>query len=272
MIQTFDIDKMENQIERLRQEFHSAQPFEYVIIDNFLNNEIYHKILSQIPEPQFENKSRDFIFARNKFESPNFQIFGEVFAALKDDLRTERFAAALSSIYGRKLFVDPNFVGGGLHQGGERSYLDMHADFNRHPGNADWLRELNLLLYLNPDYKDEYGGHLELQNATSGVQGRISPIGNRLVIMLTKEHTLHGYKEVSFPSGQYRTSIAAYAYSVDQNYDIEPARSTKWNPNSANPLRSAIARVSPALVAVKNRLFGSRTVKRAMDLREQDTD
>ena len=59
------------------------------------------------------------------------------------------------------LIPDPYFGGGGLHQIEPGGFLKVHADFNVHPKlNLD--RRLNMLIYLNRDWKDEYGGHLEL--------------------------------------------------------------------------------------------------------------
>ena len=58
------------------------------------------------------------------------------------------------------MFIDADFYGGGIHQGKAGSFLDMHADFNYHPLKEHWFRNLNLLLYLNKDWKKEYAGEL----------------------------------------------------------------------------------------------------------------
>ena len=255
-------DRLECELNDFKIKFHSARPFEYVVIDNFLNENSLHAVHEAIPDPDEDNKSSDYVFAKNKFENPRFSGGGEVFTELREELLSGRFAAILSAIYGCPLFVDPKFLGGGIHQGGEGSYLDMHADFNRHPSNKDWMRELNILLYLNKDYKDEYSGHLELHHARTGEQGRVAPINNRLVLMLTKEHTLHGYKPIRFPKGSYRTSLAAYAYSIDTDFDAIPARSTLWKPQDAGLAKSLLARAAPSLVKIKTALLGSSTEKR----------
>ena len=65
---------------------------------------------------------------------------------------SDEFAGIVGTITGRKLFVDPAFHGGGFHQGGDGSLLDTHVDFNIHPKHDDWLRVLNLLLYMNKDW------------------------------------------------------------------------------------------------------------------------
>lgn len=256
-------EQLETQMDQLHEAFCANTPFEYIAVDDFLTDDAFRLIVENAPAPDKENKSNDYIFARNKFENPNFHLLGDVFAVLKAELMSDRFAAFLSKVYGQPVFVDPAFVGGGLHQGGERSFLDMHADFNRHPAHNDWVRELNILIYLNQDYRDEYGGHLQLEHRDTGIKGQVAPIGNRLVIMLTKGHTLHGYHEVRFPAGQYRMSIAAYAYSILANEGAEPPRSTQWRPENSSPLKAALARVSPLMVSLKNSLFGSATVKRA---------
>ena len=110
----------------------------------------------------------------------------------------------------------------------------MHADFSRHPARHDWVRELNLLLYLNEPYDEAWGGHLELQHLGTESRARIAPVGNRLVIMLTKAHTLHGYRPISFPAGRYRTSLASYAYTEDRDFQRTPLRSTAWRRASGN--------------------------------------
>lgn len=254
---------LETNVARLQQRFSDAKPFPHVVIDGFLTEPSLRSLLASIPPPEPSKKSSDYLFAKNKFENPTFARDAQVLGEIREELLSERFARFLSSVYGKPLFVDPKFVGGGIHQGGEGSFLDMHADFSRHPVHKEWLRELNILLYLNEDYKEEYGGHLELEHAETRERGRVSPVLNRLVLMLTKGHTLHGYKPISFPPGRYRTSLAAYAYSIDHDFQARPERSTLWRPEDSGVLKTAFAKVSPALVKVKNSLMGSSTARRA---------
>lgn len=258
-----DFHFLETNLRRLKNEYISAIPFEHVIVDGFLKPSSLVELHKEIALPIDSNRSNDYLFAKNKFENPAFADQGGIMAEIKEELLSIRFAHILSEIAGIQLFVDPTFLGGGIHQGGEGSFLDMHADFNRHPVESNWLRTINILLYLNPTYKESYGGHLELVNAKSGSSGRISPLDNRLVLMLTKEHTLHGYKRINFPAGLYRTSLAAYAYQLDDNFADLPARTTSWKPTNAGVLKRMIAHLSPWLVRAKNRLLGSGTERRA---------
>lgn len=244
--------------------FLSATPFPLLIIDDFLLKDVADKIFEETLTERRYTKSRDYLFAKNKFESPDFERLGPYSAALKSLFLSQPVADVLSRLLGRQVFIDPGFLGGGLHRGGQNSFLDMHADFALHPSNRSWVRELNILLYLNPDWRPEYGGCLELRNSETEESVVVEPLFNRLVIMLTKDHTLHGYNRISFPSGTFRTSFAMYAYSQSDSVSATAGLSTttQWVPASSSRLRKFIARVTPQVVMLKQRLFGSSTGRR----------
>lgn len=248
----------------LGSQFHDGKPFPVAILDDFLPSPVAHGVLDEIASYQDFQKSNDYIFAKNKFESPRIDNLGPNGKAIKEFLLSPEMAAAISCMYGRKIFVDPNFVGGGLHRGGEGSFLDMHADFNLHPSNRRWIRELNILLYLNKDWKPEYGGCLDLRDANTGRTAAIEPRFNRLVLMLTKDFTFHGYKPINFPTGTFRTSIATYAYSeATSDEEVAALRTTTtWVPEGGGAVKSIAARIAPRLVALKQRLLGSATARK----------
>ena len=56
------------------------------------------------------------------------------------------------------LIPDPYLIGGGLHELKENGYLNIHSDFNLHP-TMKLDRRLNILIYLNKNWQDNYGGH-----------------------------------------------------------------------------------------------------------------
>lgn len=254
---------LEERLPALKNAFATAAPFPHIVVDNILHDASLAAVVEAMPAPEESKRSNDYLFAKNKFENPGFANSAQIFEELRDELLSDRFAEILSAVYDKPLFVDPRFLGGGIHQGGEGSFLDMHADFNRHPANKNWLRELNILLYLNQGHQEEWGGHLEMQHRETGERGRIAPVANRLVIMMTKPHTLHGYKPISFPKGRYRTSLAAYAYSLNEDFANVPLRSTQWEPENANVMKTSIARLWSPLVKIKTSLVGSNTERRS---------
>ena len=253
-----NLDFLEANKERLRIEYLLAKPFPYLVIENFCDAEKLERMYSAIPE--LKNKSRDYVFAHNKFEKSNYSELGPEFEELYSDLSSTRMNEFLSYIANENIFIDPANHGGGLHQGRKNSFLDMHLDFNYHPLHKNWYRNMNLLLYLNKDWKPEYRGHLKLVDMRTGEEKELEVPFNRMIIQQTRAFTLHGYGLTNFPEQQYRTSIATYAYSVHKTH-IEKPRTTDWVVKDANPVKKTIAAIYGPAVKIKNILFGSGTAK-----------
>ena len=252
----------ENKV-KMKNEFLNNQPYEHIIIDKFCNEKDLEDALDLIPDAKDagHSKSNDYIFAKNKFEKADFHLLSPQLNDLKNNLLSERFSTWLSYITNQKIFIDPNFHGGGIHQGGPGSFLDMHADFNYHPENFSWYRNVNILLYLNKNWKQSYAGQLKL------IDGRkkntkpflIDPIFNRAVLMFTREYTLHGYDPINFPQGSYRTSIAAYGYT--EMAKAGKLRTTIWKPEKTNIFKKFLGKNMPKLISIKSIFFGSGTKK-----------
>ncbi len=254
-----NFSEIESNKEDLRASYLMAKPFPYLVIDGFCDEEKLKKAYDAIPD--LENKSRDYVFANNKFEKSNYKEICPEFKDLYEELNSQRMNDFLSFITNEDVFVDPKNFGGGLHQGKKNSFLDMHLDFNYHPINKNWYRNLNLLLYLNYDWKPEYGGQLKLRDLRNDKEDEIEVPFNRLIIQQTRGFTLHGYDMTSFPEGIYRTSIATYAYSV-HNRHIEKPRTTDWFPkDDASASKKFFAKNYNTAVQIKNKIFGSATAK-----------
>lgn len=244
--------------EQLRIDYLLAKPFPYLVIDNFCDAEKLEQLYQDIP--QLTSKSRDYMFAHNKFEKANYKELGPLFMEYYKDLRSDDMNDFLSFISNEDVFVDPANHGGGLHQGQKNSYLDMHLDFNYHPLRNNWYRNMNLLLYLNKDWRPEYRGHLKLVDLRSGDKKELAVPFNRMVIQQTRAYTLHGYDMTNFPSGKFRTSIATYAYTVHQHH-VEKPRTTDWVVKDAGTVKKIIASIYGPAVKIKNSLLGSATAK-----------
>jgi Rps23 Pro-64 3,4-dihydroxylase Tpa1-like proline 4-hydroxylase len=253
---TIDFDRLEREADGFRETWQSARPFELLVIDNFGDSERMSNIHRSFPELSSLKKSRDYIFAKEKYEKNNFSSLSKDLNDLHFEINSERFQNFLQKITEMPLFIDPDFHGGGLHSGGVGSYLDMHADFNVHPQHSNWVRELNILIYLNEGWQPAWGGQLKLRHSNTGESREVEPLFNRCVIMLTKEHTLHGYDPIAFPPGRYRRSIAAYAYSEALEGEAPDARSTNWV-SDQSIIRRALGPATLQLVRMKNRIFGS---------------
>jgi hypothetical protein len=260
-----NFDKLKADLPALRKQFLANEPFAYLAIDDFCYPERLNELVDKIPDPIEQNlaQSRDYVFAKNKFEKSKFRGIDPVFEEIYQDLMSDEFKQFLCAVTGENVFVDSEFHGGGLHQGGPDSFLDMHADFNYHPLHKDWFRNLNILLYLNRDWKESYKGQLKLRHLEHPEKGNalVEPLFNRCVIMPTRDYTLHGYDKIAFPPGTYRRSLATYAYTLMDAPVEADARSTKWYPEEAGFVKRTVGKYWPALVKIKGKLLGSATAK-----------
>jgi 2OG-Fe(II) oxygenase superfamily len=137
-----------------------------------------------------------------------------------------QFLEGLSSIQG--LIPDPHFSGGGYHETGRGGLLGVHADF-RVNDRLHLHRRMNVIVYLNEHWKDEYGGHLEIWDRTMKAKCRsVAPIFNRCVIFNTDADSFHGHPDpLMCPEGMYRRSIALYYYTASKEiYKEVPSNST----------------------------------------------
>ena len=96
-------------------------------------------------------------------------------------------------------------------------FLDVHIDFARNP-KLSLVRRVNVLVYLNQDWEDGWGGELELwRSLDDGPVQRIAPIFNRMVVFSTPG-AAHGHPQpVAAPAARSRVCFSAYYYtSPDQ--------------------------------------------------------
>jgi len=248
-----DFNRLKKEKTALREKFLTAKPFPHIVIDDFLLEGYAEKLYYSSPQPQKEHKVNDFIFTKNKFQLPNISTLSNDFEDFYHEITSDEFKSLMSYITGEDIFIDKSLYGGGLHLGDKGSYLDMHADFNYHPKETNWYRNINLLLYLNKDWKKEYGGSLKLHDSRNGDKLEIEPILNRLVIMHCRDYTLHGYDAISFPPNTYRTSVALYGYTYHDN-PIYKQRSTLWAKND-NVIKNIISNIWEPAVKIKKSLF-----------------
>ena len=113
-----------------------------------------------------------------------------------------------------KLIPDKELNGGGLHEIKSGGYLKIHTDFNKHP-NIDLDRRVNILIYLNKNWENDYGGDLQLWDKNmEKCEKKIFPFFNTMVIFSTNDFSNHGHPEpINCPKDISRKSIALYYFS-----------------------------------------------------------
>jgi Rps23 Pro-64 3,4-dihydroxylase Tpa1-like proline 4-hydroxylase len=200
-------------LERLKAEFNAGKPYRHLKIENFLDESFASSLYENFPG--LDLMSRKYAgLNENKAEGAGFENFHPGFNQLKATLNTPEFYKALSTITGiADLYSVDDALGMGVHQGIDGSYLDIHIDFNiHHVRNIH--RRVNLLIFLNKNWKEEYGGSIELWNAdVSKLENSYLPLFNRCVIFETSEISYHGYGKIHVPPGESRKSFYGYFYT-----------------------------------------------------------
>ena len=213
----FDREQLLELADRKREEYASAQPFPHTVMDDFLPEEVLDAVLAEFPRPDQDWFAFDSPLER-KLATKDDATMGPATRALLWELNGPAFVEFLERLTGiAPLVADPHFEGGGLHQIERGGHLKVHADFNRHP-RTHLERRLNVLIYLNRDWRDEYGGHLELwDREMKQAEARVLPVFNRCVVFTTTSTSYHGHPDpLTCPEGVTRKSMALYYYSKDR--------------------------------------------------------
>jgi Rps23 Pro-64 3,4-dihydroxylase Tpa1-like proline 4-hydroxylase len=208
-------ERLEERARQAASEFRDAHPYPHVVLDDFLDEALITKVVEEFPAPDDKRWGLHKHRNSDKLACGEDSFLGPVTRQLVWEMNSARFLSFLESLTGVEgIIPDAWLVGGGLHQVERGGFLEVHADFNYHPV---WKldRRLNLILYLNRDWPEEYGGHLELwDQEMRACARRISPIANRLVVFRTTDFSYHGHPlPLNCPPGQTRKSMAMYYYS-----------------------------------------------------------
>ncbi len=212
----FPKDYLNGLAEKYAHIYQQAEPFSHVCLDNFLPEEWLDKVLEEFPritDPQWVHYKSET--ENGKFASTVYELIPAHTRYVLDQLNTAPFLQFLEKLTGIDgLMADPYYRGGGMHQTRRRGWLGIHVDFNRYE-EFDLYRRINVLLYLNKDWKDEYGGHLELwDDDVNNCLYKIAPIFNRCVIFTTSENSHHGHPDpLTCPEDITRKSLAVYYYT-----------------------------------------------------------
>jgi hypothetical protein len=200
----------------LSHRFAGAVPFPHVVLDNFLPESFAAAILESFPPVEKASVSRLGTHQHFKrgYRPDDLGDSPARFHAHAFNTRPVLlFLEALTGITG--LIADPGYAGGGYHEIARGGWLDVHADFQRHP-TLGLRRRVNLVLYLNRDWLPAYGGNIELWSgdATRPVVS-VAPLFNRCVIFETGATSFHGHPvPLACPDDRTRRSLAVYYYTV----------------------------------------------------------
>ena len=216
-----------NKLGEVTPTYYFDNPARIWIIDNFLPQNIFNEAISQIKNianwTDFKNEhsSSTRKECRNLTDAPLIESIANAFNSSK----TINWMESITNEEG--LIPDPHFLGGGLCKVLSQSKLDLHTDFNWN-NRLKINRKVNLMLYMNNEWKDEWGGALEFwdNNKTECVQ-KIQPYPNRLILWVYDTELIHGFPDLlNTPANISRDNLILFYYTSNSDWDKNPRRST----------------------------------------------
>jgi len=218
-------------------------PVPHIYLTDLLEPEAAAALEREFPRPDSDAWTHYQHQNENKHGMTRRELFPPLLGAAADALNSPEFVAWLSELTGIPgLMADPTLEGGGLHQSGPGGYLNVHTDFSHHHYHRHWRRRINLILYLNSGWRDEWGGAIELWDP--GMQycaAKYPPRLNCAFLFNTNEISYHGFPApLRCPEGQSRKSLAFYYYTVEEGAQTQ-VRSTNYRARPEDgPVKSAM--------------------------------
>jgi len=228
--------------ERYRAAYASAEPFPHLFIDDLFPKSVLQELHLELPETSADERgcATSVCFVQKGVQYRKSAIDDEaqmglatraVFAFFKSSAWV-KFLEKLSGITG--IIPDPHYRGSGVHFTGPGGQLQVHADFNRYEA-LGLRRRVNTFLFLNHNWHQSYGGHLELWNRNmTACRQRILPSLGRFVVFSSTDFSYHGHPvPLAAPQGRMRRSLALYYFTAgcpkqDCLGDCDDSHSTLW--------------------------------------------
>lgn len=235
-----DYERLAKQADQYREQYRQADPYPHVVIDDFINEDIAEGVRSE-----FSSVEEHWKFYRHyneaKLAITDLDDMPTNTCALMQEFNSPEFVDFIESLTGNDdLIPDPALEGAGMHMIRRDGFLNVHADFQTHTKNRTWSRQVNLLLYLNRDWEEEWRGHLEIWNPDmTALKVKVLPVFNRCVIFNTLADAFHGHPDpLMCPEDEARKSVAVYYYREEGR--VGRLTPTDYQPRPDDPLMTRL--------------------------------
>lgn len=213
-----DLEALEARLETDRRTFAEAQPFPHIVLDDVLTPEAFTSAAAAFPAID-DDFWRGYLHVNEtKYCNVHADTWADSLQTVARELTSPEFVSYLERLTGiDDLLADWSMDGGGLHMTKRGGHLNIHADFSTHHAHQNWARRVNILLYLNEEWREEWGGHLELwDKEMTACQGRVTPAGNRMLVFNTSLESFHGHPDgLNCPESEARRSMALYYFTEE---------------------------------------------------------
>ena len=195
-------------------------PFPFISANNILPNDLIKEAENEFVSFNKMEGAGGYSMGNLKKKFSDYQKIPTKIKAIINFFYSENFIKVLEKKFDLKgIQPDWGLHGGGMHQSPRGGFLKIHSDFI-YRRNFNTRRVLNLLLYLNTNWKEEWGGALELwDKKMKNVCKKVPPISNNIIIFRTDKNSNHGFPDpLLCPENITRKSIALYYYIEEKPF------------------------------------------------------
>jgi 2-oxoglutarate-Fe(II)-dependent oxygenase superfamily protein len=238
-----DLDRLRSGVDVAAKEYAAAEPFPHIVIDDVLHPEAFAAAVADFPGIGDAFWKGYLHVNETKYCNVHPDTWADSLREVAREFTSPEFVAYLEDLTGIPgLIPDWSMDGGGLHQTLRGGHLNIHADFTTHHVNETWARRVNILLYLNEEWHDDWGGQLELWDKDmTECRDRVTPRGNRMLVFSTSFDSFHGHPDgLTCPPDQARRSMALYYFTQEQA-PVRRATNYRARPDEGVGRRAAIA-------------------------------
>lgn len=215
-------------VDSLRDEYVVAKPWPHIVVNDAFPERLLDMVAAEctaLQEARLITTNTDFLVKQEI--SDGLGPATQHLLNLVDSARFREFISAVTGV--GDLLCDPTHKFAGVHRTPPGGFTKIHRDFEVHPTTGLFHR-VNLLVYLNRDWPEAYGGSLELWPADMSALGcRIFPRFNTMILWETHGATLHGLPDpVTCPPGRMRLSVASYYYTTSRRIAASGERRVRY--------------------------------------------
>ena len=235
MSELIDLDRLTAGLPAVAEAYRAAAPFPHLVVDGVLHQDAFDRAVAEFPGMRDEFWAGYLHVNETKYSNTHPDTWGPTLTQVAKEFCSPEFVGFLERLTGiDDLLPDWSMDGGGLHQTMTGGHLNIHADFSTHHIHENWARRVNILLYLNEEWREEWGGELELWDGDmTAKQAGVKPAGNRMLIFTTSLDSFHGHPDpLTCPDDVARRSMALYYFTEEEqvlrrstNYRARPEES-----------------------------------------------
>jgi Rps23 Pro-64 3,4-dihydroxylase Tpa1-like proline 4-hydroxylase len=214
-------------LKKASKSFKNSDPFDHCVVKNFFLKDFSYLLEKEFPDYEDKLWQEYSNELEEKKLTNNWNHFKPLTYKILCALNSDFFCKILSEITGiSPLYSDYGLNGGGWHIHKSGGKLNPHLDYSLHP-KLGLQRKLNLIIYLNSSWKENWGGELGLwsksdsENGPGKLRKVIKPFFNTAIIFDTTQNSWHGILgKLNLPKEQYRKSLALY-YLTDPPVGVD---------------------------------------------------